>query len=172
MSPSGFPTTDESGATVYMCPCLCHSGVLSHVVACACPCMECGEPVTPGTAHTCHQPAVKEPLEERRAQVLEHWQRAQERLILILFEEDPASLVFEADVQADEYELEATEILPRLLGCQTEEDARSLIHQKLTQLIGSAAPESVGAYSKVAHRVWLEVVPVLREGGIQCSTSL
>jgi hypothetical protein len=124
-----------------------------------------------GVEHYCALPQVKQPLGERRAEVLRHWDLAHRRLSAVLFEEDPAGLVFEAD-QADEYELEATEILPRLPACRSEHEVQVLIHQKMNLLIGTTAPRSIEAYSKVSNRVWLEVVPILREGSIPCSTAL
>ena len=110
--------------------------------------------------------------EERRAEVLKHWELAQERLTALLFEEDPAGLVFEAALQADEYELEATNILPRLPACKSEPEVQALIHQKMHDLVDVKRPQPFEAYSRVAQRVWLEVVPILREGGIPCSTAL
>ncbi len=172
MSPIGFPTKDASGATIYMCPCLCHSGSLVHVVPCDCPCSQCGAPTVRGVEHSCSVPQIKRPLEERRAQVLRQWDLAQRSLNAILFQEDPAGLVFEGDLQADEYEMEASEILPRLPACLSEREVQTLIHQKMRLLVDETRPLPIEAFAKVSHRVWLEVMPILREGSIPCSTAL
>ena len=68
--------------------------------------------------------------------------------------------------------MEATEILPRLPACRSEREVQTLMHQKMRLLVDETKPLPIEAFAKVSNRVWLEVMPILRDGSIPCSTAL
>lgn len=51
----------------------------------------------------------------------------------LLFRYDPVGINFE--VNPDEYETETGTILPRLLGCQSVDDVRRVIHEEFCSLV-------------------------------------
>jgi hypothetical protein len=126
----------------------------------------------PGTEHVCARHGNAEPSKKRREEVLGHWDAAQKQLNRVLFEEDPAGLVFEGALQKDEYELEAAAILPRLSSCKSATEVQELLHREIGRLIDQATAGPIESYARVSSRVWSEVVPILREGSIPCSTAL
>ena len=171
VSPFGFPSRDENGVISYSCPCLCHSGVAAHVVSCDCPCPQCGIPGLFLVEHACGRQDPYRPREERRQKVLGYWDAAHARLNMVLLEEDPAGIVLEKTLQGGEYELEAAAILPQLSCCESVSDVRSLIHREIGRLVDRTTAGPIDSFSRVSDRIWSEVVPILKEGSIPCSTA-
>ena len=84
---------------------------------------------------------------------------AGQRLNDILFDEDPASLNFEVNI--DEYEPEVRTILPRLRDCRSSEEAEQVLREELQKWFGDQTLVSTAKYQRIAQRVWGEVMPLL-----------
>ncbi len=81
-----------------------------------------------------------------------------DELSAILFRHDPIGLAA-IGAPKDEYDCEATRILPRLPEVSSPEELRSLIHQEFLRFFddeGTAGPES--AYDAIAQDVWERIV--------------
>lgn len=86
---------------------------------------------------------------------------AGQRLNDILFDEDPALVNFEVNI--DEYEPEVRTILPRLRDCRSSEEVEQVLREELQRWFGYDALVSTAKYQKIAQRVWDEVMPHLSE---------
>jgi hypothetical protein len=81
------------------------------------------------------------------------------RLNDILFDEDPALVNFEVNI--DEYEPEVWTILPRLRVCRSSEEVEQVLREELQEWFGDQALISTAKCQRIAQRVWTEVMPHL-----------
>jgi hypothetical protein len=84
---------------------------------------------------------------------------AYERVSEILFAEDPIGINF--DDNTDEYEPEASTILPRLRTCRSVEDVQQVVHEEFVKWFDASTAGSPERYEAVAQRIWENVVPSL-----------
>jgi hypothetical protein len=71
----------------------------------------------------------------------------------LLFRHDPIGIACDNE-NTDEYESEAGTILPRLLGCESANDVRRVVHEEFVRWFdaGTAGPEE--RYSEIASETW------------------
>ena len=84
---------------------------------------------------------------------------AGQRLNDILFDEDPALVNFEVNI--DEYEPEVRTILPRLRDCRSKDDVERIVHEEFVRWFDTLTAGPRSKYQKIAQRVWDEVMPLL-----------
>ena len=70
----------------------------------------------------------------------------------ILFDEDPIRINFETNT--DKYEPEVGTILPRLRGCATAEDVRTVVHTEFVRWFGPEIAGPAEKYTSAAKRIW------------------
>lgn len=105
--------------------------------------------------------AAEDWLEQRRALKRAH-PAAFARLAALLFEEDPIGLDYEENT--DEYEPEATSILPRLPACTSATQVRDVVHAEFVHWFDAYIAGPPERYARLGARVWSEVVPLLVPG--------
>jgi hypothetical protein len=90
-------------------------------------------------------------LEERRRLKAEYGE-LYNSVAELLFFHDPVGINFETN--EDEYETEASTILPRLRSCQSSEDILRVVHEEFVRWFdaGTAGPRE--RYSEVAAEIW------------------
>lgn len=91
----------------------------------------------------------------RRKALRDHYQGLYDRLLAILFEEDPVGINFEDNT--DEYEPEVDSILPRLKSCRSASDVQTVVHEEFVRWFDADTAGPVERYKKVASRIWTEV---------------
>jgi hypothetical protein len=75
-------------------------------------------------------------------------------LTALLYRHDPIGLA-SAGAPKDEYEPEASTIIPRLKDAKNADDVRRIVHEEFLHWFdgeGTAGPES--AYTAIAHDIW------------------
>ncbi len=75
-----------------------------------------------------------------------------EKVEKILFEEDPYGLNFGDNV--DEYEPEASTILPRLRNCRSASDTRIVIHKAFCYWGNVSYAGPIEKYTHASERIW------------------
>jgi hypothetical protein len=70
----------------------------------------------------------------------------------ILFRHDPFGINFECNT--DEYEPEASTILPRLRTCNSAEDVLTVLHEEFTRWFDADIAGPRERYSTIANEVW------------------
>ena len=90
--------------------------------------------------------------QRRRSELRRQFRGLYEQVTRILFEEDPIRINYETN--ADEYEPETGTILPRLRGCATAEDVRTVVHTEFVRWFGSEIAGPAGKYTSAARRIW------------------
>jgi len=92
------------------------------------------------------------PTEEERRKLKKEYGDLFERVSKIFFEEDPVGLNFGDN--ADEYDTEASTILPRLRYCRSSADTRTVIHEEFCRWFDAPTAGSIEKYTRVSERVW------------------
>lgn len=97
-------------------------------------------------------PRTREKILEERRMLKAEYGELFDTVAALLFRHDPVGINFE--INPDEYQAEAGTILPRLRGCQSEEEVRQLIHEEFVRWFDAdtAGPEE--RYAKIASEVW------------------
>src|SRR6266704_494248 len=90
-------------------------------------------------------------LEERRKLKAEYGELF-DSVAALLFRHDPAGVNFE--INPDEYQTEAGTILPRLRGCQSEDEVRQVIHEEIVRWFDAATAGPEERYGEIASEVW------------------
>jgi hypothetical protein len=90
-------------------------------------------------------------LEERR-QLKAEYKQMFHCVADLLFKHDPAGINFE--VNPDEYEYEASKILPRLRECQSAADVRRAIHEALVGSFDEMTAGPAERHSEAASEIW------------------
>jgi len=78
----------------------------------------------------------------------------------ILLEEDPVGLNFGDN--ADEYDTEASTILPRLRQCGSPDDIRNVIYEEFCRWFDVPTAGSIEKYTRASERIW----QIWKESGI------
>jgi hypothetical protein len=82
-----------------------------------------------------------------------HVRRRCEKISELLFRCDPAGINIGSNRQA--YDDAARAILPRLIGCHSEEDARSAVHQEICKIFSVEKAGEIETYAAVSNAIWL-----------------
>jgi hypothetical protein len=101
-----------------------------------------------------------EQIRAERKRLKREYGQAFERLNEILFQEDPVRINFE--VNTDEYEPEVGTILPRLAGCASANDVRTVVHQEFVRWFDPSTAGPPDNYTVIAERIWRDVLPIVR----------
>jgi hypothetical protein len=88
---------------------------------------------------------------------------AYDRLLTILFEEDPEGI--DLGGNTDEYSPEVSTILPRLSDCESADDVQGVVSEEFRRWFGPALVGRRSAYRKVAERIVTELPELLRRAG-------
>ena len=100
------------------------------------------------------------PPKEERDRLKKEYGELLERVSKVLFEEDPVGLDFGDNV--DEYDTEASTILPRLRGCRSAADTRTVIHEEFCRWFDVPTAGSIERYNRASERIW----QIWKESGI------
>lgn len=88
---------------------------------------------------------------------------AYDRLLNLLFEEDPEGLNFGDNT--DEYSPEVSTILPRLTDCSSPDDVQTVVSEEFRRWFGPALVERRADYRPIAERIVAELSGLLRQAG-------
>jgi hypothetical protein len=88
---------------------------------------------------------------------------AYDRLLALLFEEDPEGINFGHN--SDEYDPEVGTILPRLGDCESTDDVQTVVWEEFRRWFGPAPAERRSAYRRIAKRIVNELPELLRTAG-------
>jgi hypothetical protein len=88
---------------------------------------------------------------------------AYDRLLKLLFEEDPEELNYGDNT--DEYGPEVRTILPRLGECSSVDDVQSVVFEEFRRWFGPAPVERQSACARIAKRIVAELPELLRRAG-------
>jgi hypothetical protein len=91
----------------------------------------------------------------RREALREEYKGLYDRVLAILFEEDPAGINFEDNT--DEYEPEVDTILPRLKSCHSVGDVRTVVHEEFIRWFDGDTAGPPERYGRIAKRIWSEL---------------
>ena len=94
----------------------------------------------------------REEIRRRRSELRQQFKDLYEKVTGILFEEDPIRINYETNT--DEYEPEVGTILPRLRGCATAEDVRTVVHTEFVRWFGADIAGPAEKYTSAAKRIW------------------
>ena len=96
--------------------------------------------------------ATREEIEAEQRRLKAEYGTLFESVAEILFRHDP--IVINFGDNTDEYEPEATTILPRLRACRSSDDVLGVVHEEFRQWFGddTAGPREV--YGAVAEEIW------------------
>jgi hypothetical protein len=94
-------------------------------------------------------------IQTRRKALREEYKGLYDRVLAILFEEDPAGINFEDNT--DEYEPEVDTILPRLKSCRSSGDVRAVVHEEFIRWFDADTAGPPERYGKIANRIWSEI---------------
>lgn len=89
---------------------------------------------------------------ERRKDVKRAYGELFDRVSAVLFAADPMGLNFGSNT--DEYDPEASTIIPRLSGCHSTSDALTVIHEEFVAWFDLDADEPVEKYRQIAEDIW------------------
>ncbi len=92
------------------------------------------------------------PTQEERRKLKKEYGDLFERVSKILFEEDPVGLNFGDNV--DEYDTEASTILPRLRDSRSSADMRIVIHEEFCRWFDAPTVGSIEKYTRASERIW------------------
>ena len=98
---------------------------------------------------------TKQNIQAQRRALREEYKGLYDRLVAILFEEDPVGINFEDNT--DEYEPEVGSILPRLKTCRSALDVQTVVHEEFIRWFDARTAGPPERYRKVATRVWTEI---------------
>ena len=90
-------------------------------------------------------------LEERRRLKAEYGELF-DLTAALLFRHDPIGINFETNT--DEYEPEVGTILPRLRGCQSEEQVRRVVQEEFVRWFGADIAGRQEQYAQIAAELW------------------
>ena len=97
-------------------------------------------------------PRIKEEVLEERRQLKAQYGELFNAVSALLYREDPIGINFE--VNPDEYDPEAGTILPRLCGCQAEEDVLCVVHEEFVRWFESNNAGPKEHYKEIAAEIW------------------
>jgi hypothetical protein len=92
------------------------------------------------------------PTKEERHKLKREYGDLFERVSKVLFEEDPVGLDFGDN--ADEYDTEASTILPRLRNCHSAADTRNVIYEEFCRWFDAPTAGSIDKYTRASERIW------------------
>jgi hypothetical protein len=92
------------------------------------------------------------PTKDERDRLKKEYGDLFERVSKILFEEDPVGLDFGDNT--DEYDTEASTILPRLRQCRSASDARTVIHEEFCRWFDGFTTGPIERYTRASERIW------------------
>jgi hypothetical protein len=97
-------------------------------------------------------PRTREEILEERRRLKAEYGELFDSVAALLFRHDPAGINFE--INPDEYETETGTILPRLRGCQSEDEVRRIIHEEFVRWFDAAIAGPEERYATIASEVW------------------
>jgi hypothetical protein len=100
------------------------------------------------------------PTKEERSNLKKQYRDLLEGVSKILFEEDPVGLNFGDNY--DEYDTEASTILPRLRHCGSADDTRNVIYEEFCRWFDVPTAGSIERYARASARIW----KIWKESGI------
>lgn len=100
-------------------------------------------------------------IQRRRARFRRRYRDAYATLNGILFSEDPIHISFGENT--DEYEPEVSTILPRLQGCASVDEVQNVVYEEFVKWFGSSNAGSPEQYSRIAERIWTELIEPLSQ---------
>jgi hypothetical protein len=92
------------------------------------------------------------PTKEERRKLKKEYGDLLERVSKVLFEEDPVGLDFGDNV--DEYDTEASTILPRLRNCHSAADTRNVIYEEFCRWFDAPTAGSIEKDTRASERIW------------------
>jgi hypothetical protein len=90
---------------------------------------------------------TREEILENRRRLRAEYGRLFDSMAALLYREDPIGINFEDN--ADEYELEAGTILPRLRSCHSANDVLQVVHAEFVRWFGSATAGPQEHYKEI-----------------------
>ena len=95
---------------------------------------------------------MREKILEERRQLKAEYGVLFDSVAGLLFRYDPAGINFE--VNSDEYQYEASKILPRLRNCQSATDVCRVIHEALVCSFDAVTAGPIERHSQMASEIW------------------
>jgi hypothetical protein len=92
------------------------------------------------------------PTKEERHKLKKEYGDLLEKVSKVLFEEDPVALDFGDN--ADEYDTEASTILPRLRNCHSAADTRNVIYEVFCRWFDAPTAGPIERYTRASERIW------------------
>jgi hypothetical protein len=97
-------------------------------------------------------PRTRDQIQEEKSRLRAEYGKLFDSVAALLFQYDPVGINFEDNT--DEYETEAGTILPRLLGCQSVDDVRRVVHEEFVRWFDAGTAGSEDHYAKPSAEIW------------------
>jgi hypothetical protein len=101
-----------------------------------------------------HMTKTRDEILENRRRLKAEYGELFDAVAALLFRHDPIGIVFDGDINTDEYEPEAGSILPRLRACHSSEDVQSVVHSEFVGWFGEEIVGSKEYYKGIASEIW------------------
>lgn len=97
-------------------------------------------------------PRTREEILEERRKLKAEYGELFDSVAALLFRHDPVGINFE--INPDEYQTETGSILPRLRGCQSQDEARHVIHEEFVRRFDADMAGPAERYAQIASEIW------------------
>ncbi len=95
---------------------------------------------------------TREEILERRKQLRQEYGQLFDAVSAAFYRHDPIGINF--DDNADEYDLEAETVLPKLRACKSEADVLQVVHSEFVRWFDADTAGPLSAYVAIAGDVW------------------